>query len=326
MSSIPKPKKKKWYTRFWFWALAIIGLLVVVSVAYGAVNQANNKFAKYNYLQKSTTVEKRDLSKVISTSGTIVADESVALTAPLGGTVDEVNYSVGDEIVKDDVLVKAGGIDITAPFDGRVLAVNTFVGDQANPAIPVVEVGFRSSHIEFYASESEAIDLESGQSVEFSVPSYNGGRDEFDGEVTFVDVKKNTGMVSATGEVSESGFLVKVSTDNVPEELQQIVGLTVDMDITAGTADNVTSVDIAAIQYNDDNEPFVYLVPTINDAFVTRIQDAEEVTDVLDTTSVTLGFRGDDYVEITDGLRDGDDVLLYIPQSATGDSGQISGF
>ncbi len=325
MTSIPKPHEKRFFQRWWFWVLMIVALCIIAGVVAGFVMSSKAKYTQYDYLKESVTVEKRTLKRVVNTNGTIKADESTQLAFAVPGRVTEVNYSVGDEVNKDDVLIKidaditarASDEEIKSPFDGKILAIHTFEGDKVALGAPVVEVGYRSTHIEFYASESEVLDLNEGQEAEFTVPSIENGKEEYKGEVTFVDVKKHEASAAMTGQATESGYLIKVSVGDLPDEYAKVIGLTVDLEIEVGKRESAPSLEIAAIQYDDDNKPYVFLVPTIDEQFVNSATGVEDITSMLSKKSVTTGFRGDEYVEITDGLRAGDAALMYIPQSSS---------
>jgi len=59
------------------------------------------------------------------------------------------------------------------------------------------------------------------------------------------------------------------------------------------------------IQYNDNDEAYVWLPPVAPDML-----PVEQV--------VTTGFEGDDYIEVTAGLQAGDTIVLNIPQAEIG--------
>lgn len=319
--SIPHPKKRRFYQKWWFWFVAVVVLIIIGAIVWAAIADSTNKFAQYDNLRESVAVERRDLSKLITTTGTIAADESAVMPYNASGTVVEVNYVVGDEVVKGDDLVAVdtalGGNQILeAPFDGRILSVQAFEGAPATAGMPAVTVGYRSSHAQFLASEAEVIDLKVGQPATITIPSHNNGRDEYTGEVTFVDIQKQS--IATSSGSSDSGYMVHVSLGDVPSELQDVIGLTIDMEIEVGSRTDVLSLETGAVHTDDQDETFVYVLPTIDDAFAARAESVEDVREVLDKKYVEVGFRGDEYVEITDGLREGDTVLLYIPASTGG--------
>lgn len=324
-TTLPKPKKTTFYKRWWFWFLLIIilGGSAAGSAGYSAYQEAQR--LQLGNLEETVVVEKRTLTKTVSTNGTIKPDQTTQLFASKPGKVTTLKVRVGDNVNKDDVLMKTDGgslsdEEIKAPFDGRILAVHTFVDNNVNIAAPVIEIGFRSNHIEFIASEAEVLNLRVGQHVNLTVPSYENGNTAYDGEITFVDVQKQT-VVSSTsasaGAVAESGYIVKVSANNLPEAVRNVIGLSVDLVVDVYETKPVLSIEPSAIQYDDAEQPFVYLPPDLSTEFTTKALQAESVADVLETRDIDIGFEGDQFFEITDGLKEGDEVLLYIPETGS---------
>lgn len=325
MSALPQPKKKKFYKRWWFWTILVIGSALVVAISAGTVAYKNSQKEALSYLKEIVSAETRTLKKTISTDGEITAEQSTQLFVSRPGTVTAVNYKIGDEVDKNDILVKTDGgaasdEEIKAPFDGKVLAIYTFEGDVSNGTSPLIEVGYRTNHIEFVASESEVINLRTGQHVGIVVPSYKNGKEEYNGEITFVDVQKQTfaqGSAATSGAVAESGYKVFVSINNLPDEIENIIGMSVDITVDIYETDKVLSLEPSAIQYDENDDAFVYAPPVINDAFAIQASSTQDITELLQKKYIEVGFEGDEYYEITDGLRDGETVLLYIPSNGT---------
>lgn len=315
MSSLPKSKKRSIYKRWWFWAIVIVALLVLF--AAGAIMQqvSNARDNAYAYLQQDVVVKERDLRKEISTTGIIVPERVQQIVSPVAGSVEEVSVSVGDAVIKDDVLMRIAGVDITAPFDGRVLFVDTFEGATALPSAPIAAIGYTTNHIEFYASESEAIDLSDGQEVEFTIPAYTDGRDTFTGEIDTVSLTKTASAAALAGE-GDSGYLVTVAIDDLPNDVESLVGVTADLTVTVAEKQDATSLDAGAIQYDEDGDPFVYVLPELTDEFLETASETEDIETLLETKKITTGFRGDEFIEVTDGMRVGDKALLFIPGAA----------
>ncbi|MFH1426756.1 MAG: HlyD family efflux transporter periplasmic adaptor subunit [Candidatus Kerfeldbacteria bacterium] len=324
MADIPKPKKKPIYKRWWFWFLIVLAIVLIIgsTIGVGAYRQA--LLDSYSYLEESVDVQNRTIKKTISTNGTIVPDEVTALYPAGAGTVNEVNVEVGDDVTEGDVLatidVSAGGPTFTqeleAPYDGRVIAMNSFPNDVVSPAEQLVLVAYRSSHIQFLASDSEILNLSVGQEVMITVPTYENGKEVYTGEVEFVDVKKFVPSPAEAAQTTDVGYLVKVSSGDLPEQLTKTLGLSVDLEIVVEERSDTVSVVTGAIQYDTDDQTYVFLVPIIDADFVSRAAGVEDVTVILEKRYIETGFQGDEYIEIIDGLRAGDEVMLYVPTTA----------
>ena len=303
MSSLPKPPRIAWYKHWWVWLLIIFILIAAVGVVIQSVGSA---FQAVDATSNQTiTAAVRDLSKAISTNGKIAPEHSEQLAFSIGGKVSAVNVSVGDLVDNDEVLAKTSiGQQIKAPFDGRVLAVNTFVGNTATPGVAVFEVGYRSNFVDFVATESEVFDLATGQDVELTIPTYDNGAATYHGTIELVDTKKTTSStISQTGS-AESGYNVRIRPSDLPEEIGNLIGLTVNIKVLVDHKDQVLSVERAAVQYHEDDTAYVW-VPSVT----TDTAPIER--------NVTTGFDGDDYIEITSGLNAGETVVLNIPKSSS---------
>ncbi len=302
MTSLPKPPQRRWYKRWWIWLLIVLGLIVLAGVILQQV--ASNFTEQTAGSNQSVIASVRDLNRVVSTNGKITPEHSEQLSFSLGGKVSAVNVQVGDEVEEDDVLAKTElGQQIKAPFDGRILAVSTFVGSTATPGAPVFEIGYRTNFVDFVASESEVFDLATGQAVELTIPTYDNGSTTYHGTVELVDTKKTEAGASALqASNTESGYLVRIRPTDLPTEIDRLIGLTLNIKVVVEEKSSVLSVERAAVQYHDDDTAFVWL-PNNSPELAPQEQ------------TVTTGFEGDDYIEITSGLSAGDVVVLNIPKA-----------
>lgn len=311
--TLPEPHRKVWYKRWWFWTILILVVVIGAGVMIGQAAYRQNQKDNLSYLSNTAAPQNRDLKKTITTNGTVVADEQTNLGFTAGTRVKYLNYKVGDLVSKDDIIAESDFQKIKAPFDGRILAISTFVDDVVTPGKPIITYAFRSSHIEFTASESEVVDLAVSQTATLDVPAVNDGKDIYTGTVQFIDLQK--APQTAASAANDSGYVVKVSDDNLPDNLKNLLGLSVDVVITVAEQDNVLSIEPAAIQYNDDGSTFVYLAPDLTDTFYQQAMTTKDVNSLLTKKTITTGFVGDDFTEITGGLTTQNTFLLFVPKS-----------
>lgn len=296
MTPLPKPPKKRWYKRVWIWLLLILALLVGGGlVTQQAVQQLT---APIDTAQQSVVAEVRTLTKVVNSTGKITPEYTQPLGLAVTSEVTEVKVAVGDDVEDGDVLVKTGLQQLKAPFDGRVLAIHTFVGSTPQPGEAVIEIGYRNNFIDVLASESEVFDIVTGQRVDITIPSYDNGASTYDGTVELVARKKITTTALTSQTSAESGYLVRIRPNDLPDAVNHLIDLTVNVTIHIDERTDVLSVERAAIQYDDADAPYVTLASG-------------------EQRSVSTGFEGDDYIEIISGLQTGDEVLLNIPKAET---------
>ncbi len=266
--------------------------------------------------QETVTVQKRDLTKTVTATGYVVPEQTDQLAFLINGKTTAINKQVGDVVNKDEVLIEIDGgsgarhsdEQLKAPFDGKILAVATFVDDTIAAGTPVITIGYRTNVIEFIASEVEIFDLAVGQVSYLTIPGYDDGATAYQGVIEFIDPVKKDATASATATAGtlggstnqETGFAIKIRPIDVPTEALALIGLTVDVEVVVAETTAALSLERAAIQYDDADQPFVYLPTEQTEAIVQEI---------------TLGFEGDEYVEIVSGLNEADSVVLYIPSS-----------
>ncbi|MBI4407057.1 MAG: HlyD family efflux transporter periplasmic adaptor subunit [Candidatus Kerfeldbacteria bacterium] len=303
MSQLPKPPTRPWYKRWWLWLFVI--LLVIAGIAIAGYIMTAGQATTVDTSQ-TITATVRDLTKAVSTNGKVAPEHSEQLAFSFGGKVTAVYFKVGDEVNKDAILAKVGSQQLKAPFDGRVLAVNTFVGNTATPGVAVFEIGYRTNFVDFIASESEVFDLAAGQQAELTIPTYDNGATTYHGTVELVDTKKTTGdVMNAQTGTSESGYLVRIRPTDLPASAANLIGLTINIKVLVEEKLAALSVERAAIQYNDNDEAYVWLPGATPDALPLE-------------QPVVTGFEGDDYIEIVSGVQAADTIVLNIPQAETG--------
>lgn len=83
----------------------------------------------------------------------------------------------------------------------------------------------------------------------------------------------------------------------VPQDGTLAMGLSCEIRVLYQSVKNVTTVSIDAIQYDSDGKPFVYCYDRKDDIVQQR---------------VTLGINNGSIVEIVDGIRTGEAVLIPV--------------
>lgn len=299
MSTIPKQIKKAWYKRWWVWTLFTFFLLGILGVFLSIGSYQESQRESYLYLTEKTAVKKKDLQKTISANGVTIQKEVIA----------------EQEIIPEgfeNLFTAEEPIDLEAVTTNDILARL----DQ-NTIEKIIDVT-ESAAIEFYASDAEILLLDVGQQVAITIPAYDGGKEEFFGEILSVSrVKETPNVISLSSPSSESGYRVVVSSDALPKKVRTITGLSVDMVIQIDEKKNVLAIEPGAIQYDENDKPFVYLPVVIDDAFIARAQEVSDITELLEKKVITMGFVGDEYIEVLDGLSENEDVLIYIPQQGS---------
>ena len=218
---------------------------------------------------------------------------------------------------------------IKAPFAGTVNGMRNVVsGTTLRTDDTTVQFGTLLSD-DFLATFSLRIGditrVRVDDTIMISIPSLpNEG--ELSATITEISVLPNeSGSYEVRAELT-------VST-STREQLRE--GLAVDIGIPQDRLESVIRVPKAALQY-ESGRPYVNVVPTIPDEIKANIKrfgsaDVTKFNLVGEKRFITTGLVGRRFVEVTDGLKDGDFILTIIkitqgpPQPFGGGGGQPDG-
>lgn len=185
-------------------------------------------------------------------------------------------------------LAKAnlGDTLIRAPVSGTIVKINNQAGEQTSLASPVIEmIGQSNLEIEVNIPESDIAKVALGQAAEITLDSF-GDDLIFAGSVTFVDPAETL--------VQEVVYYqVKVQFLEPAENIKP--GMTANVIIMTTHQDNVLRVPLRAVKQ------------TNGDKVVDQLINGQSVE-----TQVTTGLRGDEFMEITAGLKEGDQVITFV--------------
>ncbi|WP_208560931.1 efflux RND transporter periplasmic adaptor subunit [Marinilactibacillus kalidii] len=268
---------KKW--------LSVVVLIVVVGfIGFSIWNSSQDE---PNTTVRAADVVTDDVREVIASNGTIVPSASQEVLGQ--GIVTDVNVTVGDTVEEGDTLVTyLDGTTYTANFNGTVTEMNVAEEEPDNNAqqgqSSIVLADLDNLEVTIQLSRSDATLVSVDQPV---VLTY--ANEEYQGKVSSIDPVA-TQEQSQVGSSTSLGAVV--TFDEKPEGL--IAGFEIDADITVASADQVLVVPIEAINYDDDNQPYVYTVVD---------QQAQKI-------AVETGIQSNTTIEITEGLSEGDQVIL----------------
>jgi HlyD family secretion protein len=177
---------------------------------------------------------------------------------------------------------------ITAPFDGVVTAVHVARGEQAaGPVVDLLETG--SLEVILQVDEVDVGRLQAGQEAIITLETWPDV--EIPGAITTIAPSAG----SANGAVSYDVHLSLGETD-----LPVLVGMTANANLITANRENVLLVPNAAVATDRANNIY-----TVN--VVTTAADGTQVTTPV---QVGVGLKDGRYTQITDGLSEGDVVLL----------------
>jgi len=175
---------------------------------------------------------------------------------------------------------------IRAPVDGTITEVNAEIGEQTSLAQPVIKMISNSKlEIKVNVPESDIAKIKIGQPVDITLDAF-GDETVFGGTVTFIDPAETIIQDVVY-------YQVKVQFNELREDIKP--GMTANVTIIVNKKDDVLRLPLRAVKRQ-------------NDQAIVRVLVAQQPQD----RQVKLGLRGNDYVEILDGLQAGEQVITFI--------------
>lgn len=266
------------------WVGIIVFLLFLGFVGFSIYNTTQEDDA---VTVRTAEVEESDITEVVVTTGIIEPSQTQEIVGQ--GVVSELNVAVGDSVEEGDTLVSyVDGTSFTANFNGTVTEVNVTEEEadanaqQGQPSLVVSDLNDLQVAIQLSRSDAALVDVDQAVEMEYADTFYEG-------TVSSIDPV-------ATSEQTQMGSSISlgatIAFDSDTDDL--IAGFEIDVDIIVDSADNSLVIPIEALNYNQDNEPYVYIVTD------------GQVSEVM----IETGIQSDARIQVTDGLSEGDQVVL----------------
>jgi multidrug efflux pump subunit AcrA (membrane-fusion protein) len=272
------------------WIYIIISVIVIGFVGY-------QWYASKSSAQQVTTkvrtavVQKGKLEVKISGSGTVQPVTSMDIKSTINNNeIDEVLVTAGEEVKTGDELITFtdGSDPITAPADGIVTTLASAAGER-------VTIGQVVAHLTNYmdlqtvvqVDELDISKINKDQTVSLTVNAYPD--QPYTGKVTAI---ANEG----TSSNGVSTFDVTIHFDK-SDNLK--VGMSTEASILTASKDNALYVPVEAVHTANDQK-YVISASTSND----------NQTAGTGRKTVKTGLANEDYVEITEGIAEGETIQL----------------
>ncbi len=272
-------------------AVVIAAVIILPKVLGG--NAAVTRITTYNVDE----VAYGNVTQTISGSGTLTPITKETLTSSKGGEVEEVNFTVGDEVTEDAVIAVIGDEEITAPCDGILLELPIAAGDEVAVGGSVAMVmGKDGFTMGIAVDETEISSVALEQDVTFTIDAIS---EEYTGKVT---------QISYNG--SSSGGSVAFQITAAVEYVEDVYpGMSASAEIVIEDSGEGLLVPVDAVRTSGDDN-YVYLAPS--GAEVGTVYEEGDM-DVSDLTRVTVetGMSDGTYILIeSDELAEGDLIVI----------------
>ncbi|MEH7418170.1 HlyD family efflux transporter periplasmic adaptor subunit [Neobacillus drentensis] len=292
----------------WIWIL--ISVLVVGYVGYQWFHSKSSASTSTTAQVRTGTVQKGKLEVTISGSGTVepVTTEDIKATED-NNEIDEVLVSAGVTVSAGDKLITFtdDSDPITAPTSGTITTVSVASGDRINKGMVVAHLtNYNDLQTVVSVDELDIPKVKVGQTVTLTVSAYPDAT--YTGKVTAVAEEGTSSNGSST-------FNVTIHIDK-PTNLK--VGMSTSATILTASKTDALYVPVDAIYTNDNNEKYVIIASANGSTDSSSGTAGEQKT-------VKTGIETDEYVEITEGVTEGQTVQLPALSSSSSTTGQQGG-
>ena len=208
--------------------------------------------------------------------------------------IEESNYKVEDTSLIDkleDLDRKLEECKVTAPMDGIITSLNVAEGSMAGSDVLMTIEDSKKLKITVAIDESDILKVEEGQKT--VIKTVATGDQEFTGKVTKV-VK----VVSKDEKGMSTGYSAEIVIEDKDTDL--LIGMNATGKIVLDEIPNVIAVPYDAVMTDEDDNTYVYIAegnPAQPNVYIAR------------KTFVSVGMETGYYVEIKDGLKEGDTVV-----------------
>ncbi len=278
----------------------IIITLIVLALLAGAGWLAYSSLkAEYTVTYDTYTATRGSISNALSFSGNLSLVDSATYAASSSGTVKTAYVAAGDAVAEGDRLLRLNnGETLTAGFAGRVNRLNVQEGDAVSQGEELVQVAdFSHMKISFRVDEYDISDVHVGDACAVTVTALEK---TFDATVDSIDYISSSG-----GNVAYYTATAYVDVDDE----SVLPGMQVTVSITQQETTDAVILKVDAVSFDATNQAFVWMK-----------NEAGELEQVYVTTGVSNG----NYIEITDGLNEGD--VVYAEAETQAVSGAASLF
>lgn len=283
MNKPAKPRKRRWLRKL---ILFLILLLILAGAGWYAYNALK---LEYTVTYDSYTATRGSISNALSFSGNLSLIDSASYTAGSNSTVRTVYVAAGDDVKSGDRLVRlSNGETVTADFDGRVNVMSVESGDEVAQGDSLVQIAdFSRMRVSFRVDEYDINDVAVGQACTITVTSIEKS---FESTIAAIDY-----ISSSTGNVA-----YYTATAYVDVEDGVLPGMQVTVTIPQEEARDVVILKVDALSFDATNQAYVYM---------------KDEAGALNQVQVTTGVSNGNYIQITEGLDEGDEV--YVEAKAT---------
>lgn len=271
MNKKRKPKYRKW---------------IILVVVVGLFGIAANKFLTPKVIAyESAVAEVKDITTYYSFSGNIDSKNRETIIAERTSQIDDLFVTEGEIVeIGKDLVNPSSGDNLEAGIKGEISEIYINENDQVSAGTKLMEiVDYENLEVSVKIDEYELAAIEAGKEVTVKVNSLD---QEIVGTIE---------SVSKEGQVT-NGVTYFIAIVSLEKDERLKVGMSTEITLTKNQAIGAVTLPMMAIQFEEDNTPFVFLKGLEGEPIKTQIE-----TGVNDGTTVEIlsGISMDDQILYT---------------------------
>ncbi|MCR4882116.1 MAG: HlyD family efflux transporter periplasmic adaptor subunit [Clostridiales bacterium] len=288
-SAKPGRKKKRHLVRRF-----ILWLVLLLMIALGGLYAYSRLKSEYTVNYDAYTTSRGSISNSLSFSGALQLVTSSTYTNASSATVRSIYVAEGDKVSKNTRLMRlSNGETIKADFDGTVNTVSVKVDDDVAANTNLIQIA-DFSHLKITIRIDE-YDIGAVHVGDACIVTATATEKSFSSSISSINY-----ISSSQGNVAY--YTGTVYIDVRPEDAVY-PGMQVTVTIPQEQAENVVILKMDALSFTDQNTAFVYKLDSDGTTMIEK--------------PITVGVSNGNYVEIKEGLSEGEEVYVVAKAKTT---------
>lgn len=247
----------------------------------------------------SYTAVKGSISNDLSFSGSISVKNSETLSAGADGIVRKIYVTEEQAVKKDDKLMRLStGETLKASFDGQVNEISVAEGDSVSANASLIQiVDFNNLKVSLRVDEYAISRLKVGQACSVNVKAL---------ELTFGSTISHINRIASSG--GNTAYYTVTAEVSVTDDV--LPGMQTTVTVPREAAVNAVILNKDALSFDRGNNAYVLV----------KAEDGS-----MEQKQLTVGVDNDNYVEVAEGLSEGEVVYKLAENTGTASGGLLSG-
>jgi HlyD family secretion protein len=270
-------KSKKWI---------VVSIIVIILI--GVVGRVIMRPARTSY--ESVDSKIGNITTYYSFSGNVETKNRQTIMSEKVMQIYEIEVKEADTVNEDDVLIKTtAGDEIKSKINGQVANVGVSVNAQVMAGAKLLEiVDYNNLKVNVKVDEYDISALKEGREATVKISAINK------------EIKGAISSISKEGQIM-NGVTYFNATIDLEKDDDIKIGMSAEVKLISNEATNIVILPMTAIQFDDNNKPYV-------------LKKDEKGAAV--KTEITTGINDGTMVEVKNGILNGE-TILYTKVKAT---------